>query len=82
MAEAPRRFPAPWRVNKIVRMKAAVEALPFERPKLAITAVVAGNEDFTRRLELCWERSARVMIEAPPRLQTDLRMPPTKLRRI
>jgi hypothetical protein len=64
------------------RIRAATACLPYEYPKLAITAVVTPNEEFARRLELAVTRSAKVMIEAPAPLVTDLRLPPTRLRRI
>jgi hypothetical protein len=44
-----------------VRMKAAIAALPFECPKLAVTAVVEGSSDFATRLELARARSAKVI---------------------
>ena len=47
-----------------VRLKAAIEALPFERPKLAVTAVIDGN-DFEGRLKRAIERSGK-LIEAKP----------------
>lgn len=45
-----------------VRMRAAVEALPFERPKLMATALLT-NEDFASLLDRAIERSngARVI---------------------
>jgi hypothetical protein len=64
------------------RLRAAVAAAPYEHPRLSMTAVVTANEEFVKRLELCWERSSRVMLEPPEPLKTDLRLPPTRLRRI
>jgi hypothetical protein len=44
-------------------MRAAIEALPFESPKLSATAVFPAGEDFASRLERTIERSG-----AAPRL--------------
>jgi hypothetical protein len=47
-----------------VRMRAAMAAIPFEQPKLAVTAIVEAG-DFADQLEQAIERSRRVMIEGP-----------------
>lgn len=48
-----------------VRMRAAIAALPFERPKLAVTASVDGF--FARRMELAMERrGVSAVIDARP----------------
>jgi hypothetical protein len=44
-----------------VRMKAAIAALPYEHPKLAVTAVVDGTEDLGARLHRAIQRSAKVI---------------------
>jgi hypothetical protein len=44
-------------------MRAAVEALPFESPKLSATAVLTA-EDFADRLEKAIARSGVKMIDA------------------
>jgi len=46
-----------------VRMRAAIEALPFESPKLSATAIIQGD-DFALRLERAIARSG--MIDATP----------------
>jgi hypothetical protein len=45
-----------------VQMRAAIEALPFEFPKLAVTAQV-NSEDFARALERAMKRSAKVVTQ-------------------
>lgn len=48
-----------------VRMRAAIEALPFEVPKLSAVAVASMNgNDFASRLERAIARSGVKMIEA------------------
>ena len=64
-----------------VRMRAAIELLPFTHPKLAVTAVVS-EQDFAtvldRRLKRIEEMKAKV-IEAKPVIdgeKVDARLPP------
>jgi len=47
------------------RMRAAMAALQFEHPKLAVTANVEAG-DFAFKLDQAVERSRRVMIDAKP----------------
>jgi hypothetical protein len=44
-----------------VRMRAAMAALPYEHPKLAVTAVLDGTEDLGARLSRAIQRSAKVI---------------------
>ena len=48
------------------QMRAAIESLPYENPKLSAVAIASMNErDFALRLERCIERSNRAkLIEA------------------
>jgi hypothetical protein len=48
------------------RLRAAGLALPFELPKLAVTAIVSNQEDFASRLDRSIERANAVrMLSAP-----------------
>jgi hypothetical protein len=44
-----------------VRMKAAIAALPYEHPKLAVTVAVDGDESWALRLSRAIERSHKVI---------------------
>ena len=44
-----------------VRMKAAALCLPYEHPRLAVTAVLDGTEDLGARLSRAIQRSAKVI---------------------
>ena len=62
-----------------VRMRAAQIAVEYERPRLAVTALVDG-EDFAARLERAIERSA--LADAPTNGMKLIEAKPTKLRRL
>ncbi len=49
-----------------MRMRAAIEALPFEKPKLAVTATISGQEGIAALLEARLKRNA----EASPKALT------------
>ena len=44
-----------------VRMRAAALCLPYEHPKLAVTALLDGTEDLGARLHRAIQRSAKVI---------------------
>jgi hypothetical protein len=46
-----------------VRLRAAIEALPFESPKLSVTALLHPGDDFATRLERAIERTRVKLIE-------------------
>src|ERR1700677_250830 len=64
------------------RMRAATAALPFEVPKLAVTAIVDAGADFAAKLERARLRSAGVIegrtieARAEPPLVSDVRLAP------
>ena len=68
-------------VGLTTRMRAAMACLPFESPKLAVTAVIAENDFATvldRRLKRLEEMKAKA-IEAKPVIngeKVDVRLPP------
>jgi hypothetical protein len=47
------------------RMRVAIAALPFENPKLAVTASVGPNSGLGRRIELAIARSRHVIEHRP-----------------
>jgi hypothetical protein len=55
----------------MTRMRAAIAAIQFEHPKLAVTATVEAG-DFADQLEQAVERSRKVMIEAKPIIEANV----------
>jgi hypothetical protein len=51
------------------QMRAAIEALPFEVPKLGVTANVTVDGSFAERLERALERSAQSGLLLPPTIE-------------
>jgi hypothetical protein len=50
-----------------IRMRAAIEALPYECPRLSATAIISGGEDFEGRLKRAIARSRELkLIEHMP----------------
>jgi hypothetical protein len=63
-------------------MRAAIAALPFEHPKLAVT-LQATEGSFAKRMELAWERSHRArlapkVIEATPVVEAEPKANPAE----
>jgi hypothetical protein len=44
-----------------VRMRTAIEALPFETPRLSATAIIPGGPDFAKQLNKAVERSRQAV---------------------
>jgi hypothetical protein len=60
-----------------IRMKAARACLPFELPKLAVTAVVDAGADFAAKLDAACRRSANVIeARAEPQPEVETLPPP------
>jgi hypothetical protein len=55
------------------RMRAAIAALPFEHPKLAVTAYVDGGDAFAAALERAIARSGKVIEHQPLPHSEDVR---------
>jgi hypothetical protein len=68
-----------------LRMRAAIEALPFEKPKLSATAIAAfDGQTFAEALERCIERSkSPVLLNGPvePLPASELKRPMSRYRR-
>jgi hypothetical protein len=68
-----------------LRMRAAIEALPFEKPKLSATAIAAfDGATFAQALERCIERSrGPVLLNGPaePLPAEELKKPMSRYRR-
>jgi hypothetical protein len=66
-------------------MRAAIEALPFEKPKLSATAIAAfDGQTFAEALERCIERSkSPVLLNGPvePLPASELKRPMSRYRR-
>ena len=56
-----------------MRMRAAIEALPFEKPKLAVTARIDGGDAFAAALERAIARSGKVIEHQPLSHPEDVR---------
>jgi hypothetical protein len=64
------------------RMRAAMAALQFEHPKLAVTAMIPDGGGFAERLDRAIERSSRVrVIEHQPAKAIEAQAQPVERRR-
>jgi hypothetical protein len=57
------------------RMRAAIAAIPFEHPKLAVVATIDGNNDFAVQLDRAVERSRRVLMIEATNVSSDVNAP-------
>jgi hypothetical protein len=64
-----------------VRMRAAIECLPFENPKLGATAHVMVDGSFAQRLEWALARSKSPPLLNPPTINHEPLVTPAELRR-